>query len=769
MTSAALITQQLAEFLAVISTCPDSQSAILSGIEAAARALEAEVAAVTSEYGVVSVVGFAAGKAPETELIEVAAGTRAVVRVPGAGECRAMVARIGGTEPRRLIVARSGDDGFTTDEVSLVRGMARVLELTVESMRTLESERRQAAENARLLVTLQERQRLMEQLSAIQRAIARRAPLQQILDTITLGARDLIGADAVGLRLRDADDPSQLTLVSSCGLTEKAAKRLWRVPVAQAGVAGQAVIHDDLVVVERYGTADNAIEELVALGMTTAMAAPVHENGVVVGSLVVAAFDEDRVFGKTEQEVLQAFAEHVSLAVTDAKTLEEMYQAFHDSLTGLASRALFIDRVEHGLHVADREGNQVAVLFIDLDRFKIVNDTMGHAAGDELLIGVAQRLQACLRDTDTVARFGGDEFAVLLHGVTRDEQAEVVADRIVRAVQEPFTVSGREVFIGSSVGVAFSTSGQHDPEPLLQDADLAMYEAKRRGKGRYETFEPGLRDSLHQHVNLETDLRQAVVDEEFVLRYQPIVALPSGRMTGVEALVRWQHPKRGLIPPMDFIPLAEETGAILAIGRWVLREACRQVSQWNAGRPGQPPLSVSVNLSAKQLHQPELVGTVAEALNGVGLDPACLTLEITESLLVRDTHATMEQLRRLKELGVRLAVDDFGTGYSSLAYLRHFPVDILKIDKTFIDQLSTDPRAAALTGAIVQLGHTLNLSTVAEGVEFAEQFAELSRDGCNQGQGYYFARPLDASGISALLDEADPVLPSFTPPPAVAG
>jgi len=751
--TSALATQQLAEFLAVVSACPDAQSATRAAAERAARAVEAEVAVVLGQYGVLSSVGFAAGRLPAEALLEVAAGRRRDIEVPGAGPCPTVSAPIGGSEPRHLIVARSGDDGFTVDEISLIRGMARVLELTVETLNTLEAERRQAAENARLLVTLQERQRLLEQLSAIQRAIARRAPLQQILDTITNGAHELLGDEVIGLRLRDSDDPEMLLLVSSCGLPEDSAKVMWRVPVAEAGVAGQAVLLDDLVVVEGYEGFPHFIPEVARHGIQAAMAAPVHESGAVVGSLVVASKREDRSYSKTDQEVLTAFAEHVSLAVTDAKTLEAMHLAFHDSLTGLASRALFMDRLEHGLAVAARERSIVAVLFVDLDRFKIINDSLGHAAGDLLLMGVADRLRTCLRGSDTAARFGGDEFAVLLHDVTRPEGASVVAERIISTLREPFRISGRECFIGSSVGIAFSEPGQRDAESLMQDADLAMYDAKRKGKGRYEIFVPEMRTNLRESLNFEVDLRRALERGEFTLHYQPIVKLSSGRVAGLEALVRWQHPVRGMIPPLEFIPLAEETGLILDIGQWVLRQACGQINEWNAKRTGQPPLTISVNLSACQLRERELPAIVSTVLRETGLDPAQLVLEITESVLMQEKDEMPQRLEELKALGVRLAVDDFGTGYSSLAYLQRFPVDILKIDKSFVDELGHGPKAAAVTSAIVRLGQTLNLSTVAEGIELDAQYGELRDGGCDLGQGYFFARPMTGDQVEAMLDE----------------
>jgi len=692
-TATALATQRLAEFLAVVSGAPDVAAATRVATERAARALEAEVAVVLGGDGtVVSSVGFALGRVPEAALREVVAGTRTAVEVPGAGPCRAAVTRLDGSAPGHLLVARSGDDGFNVDEVSLLRGMARVLELTVESLRTFEAERRQAAENAWLVTSLRERQRLLEQLSHIQRAITRREPLARILDTITGAAQELFGDEAVGLRMFDPDAPDMLLLVASRGLPDEVAKRLWRVPVADRGVSSTAVRLDRLVVHNDCADDDRSVPKPIV----NAMAAPVHDSGRVVGSLGIGSFRKDRVYGAADLEVLRVFAEHVSLAVTDANTQEAMRQAYHDSLTGLASRPLFLDRLNHALARAAREGTRLAVLFVDLDRFKNVNDSLGHSAGDELLVTVAERLRAALPADHTAARLGGDEFAVVLENVTDDEEVTGVARQIIERLRAPFLLSGHEAFVDASVGIAFNTDAEDDGQDLIRSADLAMYEAKKNGRGHYEIFHPALRARFLRNLELEGALRHAVDQGAFVLHYQPIVELATGRITGVEALVRWRHAEQGLIHPPEFIPLAEDTGLILPIDRWVLGEACRQVGEWNSRRGAGRALTVSVNLSARQLQRTDLPEFVSAALARTALDPACLVLEITESLLLHDTAATMDRLRRLKALGVRVAIDDFGTGYSSLAYLRQFPVDIIKIDKSFVSGTGEGPEASAL-------------------------------------------------------------------------
>jgi diguanylate cyclase (GGDEF)-like protein len=746
-----LSTQQLAEFLAVVSSVPDVLAATRLATEGAARALEAEVAAVLGRSGVVSSVGFPAGKVPVQQLMEVVAGRQSTLDVPGAGACSTAVASFGGRVPGHLLLARSGPDGFTVEEVNLVRSMARVLELTLGMLYTLEGERRQAAENSRLLASLQERHRLLQQLSNIQQAITRRAPLQSILDTITAGAQELLGDEVVGLRLRDPDDPRMLLLVSSKGMREDLVRQLWRIPIEEAGAGGQAVLREELVVMAPYASSPYNIPQLVEAQIQTAIAAPVYENNVVVGSLVVGSYRADRVYTGGDQQVLRAFAEHVSLAVTDARTQEAMFQAHHDSLTGLASRGLFMDRLEHALACRTERAGHLAVLFVDLDRFKLVNDSRGHAVGDMLLIDVADRLRSCLRSTDTAARFGGDEFAIVLHDLGHENEAALIAKNVMAALQVPFVINGRELFISASVGIAFDSPGQPSAETLIRNADLAMYQAKNNGKARYEVFQPTMQGTLLRSLDLESDLRRAVERGEFVLHYQPIVELSDRQVKGVEALVRWMHPEHGLLPPQRFIPLAEETGLVVHIGEWVLREACRQVGTWNAQRHGLPPLTVSVNLSARQFQQAGLPSLVSAALEQTGLDPSSLILEITESLLLHDTEATMNRMQLLKGLDVRLAIDDFGTGYSSLAYLRRFPIDILKIDKSFVDEVVNGPEASAVARAIVQLGTALRLETIAEGIEAAGQLAELLDSGCRFGQGYYFSKPLERDEIAPVL------------------
>ena len=463
----------------------------------------------------------------------------------------------------------------------------------------------------------------------------------------------------------------------------------------------------------------------------------------------------DRIFSWTycpdrETDVVYLFG----VDITSRRVVEEQlrHDALHDSLTELPNRLLFMERLAHAILRGKRKESYLfAVLFLDLDRFKVINDSLGHHVGDELLILVAQRLQHCLRTEDTVARLGGDEFAILLEDIGGISDATRVAERIQAELSASVNLSGLEVFTSASIGIALSSSAYERPEYLVRNADMAMYRAKAAGQARFEVFDRAMHAHALARLQLETDLRRAVERQEFVLHYQPIISLDSGRICGVEALIRWAHPDRGMMSPDQFIPIAEETGLILPIGKWVIAEACRQVREWRERFGAEVLASVGVNLSAKQFSQADLVEQISASIERSGLPVSALQLEITESAVMENADAAVVLLGRLKALGVRISLDDFGTGYSSLSHLHRFPLDSLKIDRSFIGRIGTDDRTRQLVQTVLALAGSLGVSAVAEGIETSEQLATLREMQCGLGQGYHFARPLAPPELEGLL------------------
>jgi diguanylate cyclase (GGDEF)-like protein len=422
-------------------------------------------------------------------------------------------------------------------------------------------------------------------------------------------------------------------------------------------------------------------------------------------------------------------------------------EAFRDSLTGLANRALFMDRLAHALTRAERAGTNLAVLFLDLDRFKILNETLGHEVGDRLLVEVGHRIASCLRPEDTVARLGGDEFGLLLEETADLAGATAVAERVSAEIQRPFVVEGRDVLISASIGVALTAGGSMQPDEVLHNADLAMYQAKAEGRGRYELYQPGLSVSTRERLDLQSELRTAGARQE--------LTLATLRPVEVEALIRWDHRRRGALLPADFIALSEESGLMVPMGQWVLREACRQARAWQGDGSGTAALVVGVNLSASQFERNTLPDEIAAILRETGLPPSRLQLEVSEAVLMRDDPHMLHRLEALKNVGVRLAIDDFGTGYASLSYLKRLPVDGLKIDRSLVKGVGSDTEDTAIVRAVVTLARSLGIVVTAEGVETAEQLFQLRALGCNQGQGYYFARPVSADRLPELLSSLD--------------
>ncbi len=475
-----------------------------------------------------------------------------------------------------------------------------------------------------------------------------------------------------------------------------------------------------------------------------------------IGFFVGSAQDHaSRVTSKLRREVAIK-SETLARVANDLEARKRLdsqiaHQAFHDPVTHLANRALFANRTEHALVRAGSKKHEVAVLLIDLDDFNTVNDTLGHAQGDQVLMMVAQRLTTVIRPSDTLARLTGDEFALLLDRVATPQDAVAMAQKLIDAMSTPIKLKNRQVRVGLSAGVAYGRS-ESRVDSMLRDAGLAVKEAKSKGKNCLRVFRPEMHVALLERVKLGGELQQAIDQTQFFLVYQPIVDLQTQRIVGMEALVRWNHPKRGLIPPLEFIKLAEDTGAIVPLGTWIMKTACRQIAAWHKGRPSETPLTVTVNVSPVQLQHHAFIDDVRSALITAGLVSSSLILEITESALVDDSPENLKLFNDLKALGIRLAIDDFGTGYSSLSYLQRFPFDILKIDKSFVDGVAGGGTDVAFARTIVALGGMLNLRVLAEGIEHEAQLHALREMHCQYGQGYFFSKPLDTAAMTTLLD-----------------
>ena len=526
-----------------------------------------------------------------------------------------------------------------------------------------------------------------------------------------------------------------------------------------AAVLGTAVAVADIPAAFRSVAVDRrpAYAERLDLGRQSALPPDVKTGAVLVlpltvdhdlhGLLVVAS---DQPFAADVHTSLETLATQVALRLDNAALTEQLTEmAFRDSLTGLANRALIRDNIARALSRSHRTGRPLGLILLDLDGFKQINDSLGHEAGDDVLVALAARLRECLRLEESAGRLGGDEFAVVVEDLVDAGGAIAVAERVIDALRAPFTVSGHEMPVRASIGIALSNAEVNDPGDLLRNADVAMYRAKRRGTGSYELYELGMHAAAIGRLQMEADLRLALEREELAVHYQPIVTLDTGEITGVEALVRWHHPERGQIPPAEFIPIAEETGLILPLGHWVMTQACRQVAEWQR-LPGWESFELSVNLSPHQVDHPTLIGDVRGVLESTGLAPGTLILELTEGMLLRDMDTAAKRLAALKALGLRIALDDFGTGFSSLGYLERFPIDILKIDRSFVARVGSGDRTA-LAEVVIKLSQALHLQTVAEGIERQDQFDELRRLGCLLGQGYLIAKPVTADTVEGLL------------------
>ena len=602
------------------------------------------------------------------------------------------------------------------------------------------------------------RTRELESIVEMGRELAQSLDDRRFPDLVARHIAGAVGFDECGIYTWDRDADSLLTagyhpaerrpsLQDVYPLDEYPATR-------QVLLTGQASLIDPT-----DGSADSSeVRFLLDLGGRLMVQLPMVVNGRTIGTVELLSLSNRRLLER-QVELAQTMANEAAVMLENARLYAQVrHQAFHDDLTGLPNRALLSDRIEHALARGRRSpARLVALLFVDVDDFKVINDSFGHGVGDQVLVAVAGRLERLVRPGDTVARLSGDEFGVLLEDIVRPEDAETTAERILDAFHRPIDGTGRPIAVSVSIGVDIGSTAT-SADDLVRNADFAMYRAKALGKGRQRVYDPADREAADDGARIRSELQHAVARGELRLHYQPIVDLASGRIRLIEALVRWQHPRRGLLLPAAFVPVAEETGAIAGIGGWVLESACRQLATW---QHLQPDLGVSVNLSGVQLQGDALVGQVAATLGSTGIQPDALTLEVTETMLVADPGA-VAVLKQLKELGVGVAIDDFGTGYASISYLRRFPVDIMKIDREFTDELETAD-GAALFGGIVHLGRSLGLTIVAEGIERSTQLARIRESGCDLGQGYFFASPVDAESMTGHLAQANRAGPGARP------
>ncbi|HVE45276.1 MAG TPA: EAL domain-containing protein [Acidimicrobiales bacterium] len=841
LSAAGAAAQQLAEVLAVLASSQGEDTAAQRGIERIAECFEAEAAALVRGGGVAAVIGFALGRVPEAELLEAAAGKRQNLELPGAGTGAVVTVPVERETGTSIVLVRSGDEGFDPEELSLLRGMAKVLALALRMQRTVDT-LQQSEEHSRAILQFADDAFISMDASgcvtawnekaiktfgwseseAIGRELAdlivppryRQAHREGLARFLVTGEGAVLNQriEIEGSRADGIEIPVELAIwpVSSKGvwtfnafvrdiserrraaealerlatelrlLLESAAEGIWGVDIdgnftfvnsAAAQMLGWApeeligknshlTVHhsrpdgtpypiEDCPTYQSFRTGEGHRLDGEVLWRrdgtpfpTSYASFPLQRDGVLEGAVITCSDITDRQ--RAADALREANLRLQELASTDA-------------LTGLPNRALFSDRLDQALALARRVHNEVAVLFMDLDRFKHVNDSLGHHAGDELLLEVSRRLSAAVRDSDTVARFGGDEFAVLLGGSTSPEEAAAAAERILESFRAPFLIGGMEFFVSASVGVALWPEDCSSKVELLQHADVAMYRAKAAGGNSFEMFQPAMTVAARDRLTMENELRRALEENQLFLRYHPQVDLASGKVVGVEALVRWQHPTRGEVMPVDFIPVAEDSGLIVPMGAWVLAEACRQAVRWRTELAHRAPLRMGVNVSPRQLTDPGFAEQVTDLLLESGLPVRQLELEVTESTLITDASPALATLKVLRHRGISVAIDDFGSGYSSLGHLRRFPVDRLKLDMSFIAGLGRTggevgrQNHTALVAAAVDLAHALGISALAEGVETEEQRLALVAIGAEEAQGYLWTRPLRSADLPDWL------------------
>ena len=576
--------------------------------------------------------------------------------------------------------------------------------------------------------------------------------IEELQSEATDRLRRVLDVDITAI-LKLRPEEKEFVVEAESGLGEDTVGEL-RIPAGHQSQAGYTLATGAPIVVEDWATEDRFLKAgvLQELGVVSGVTVLIKGNGHPYGVLGAQSTTR-RTFTAEDVSYMEALANVLANAI-ERRSAEEktQHEALHDPLTGLPNRNLFLDRLQHALAQARRHKSAVAVLFLDLDQFKMVNDSLGHAAGDELLAAVAPRIEQALRPGDTVARFGGDEFAILAEDISTERGATRIAERIAEALTKPFVLRHREHFVSASVGISIA-GGNETPEALIRDADAALYRAKERGRGGYEIFDEVMRSRVIEHMQTENDLRRALQREELELHYQPIVDLRDSSVVAVEALLRWRHPERGLLGPTAFIPVAEESRLIVPIGRWVLEQACKEAARWQQNDPDSRPIGVAVNLSPRQLGSPDLLSHIEGALLDSGIEPSTLRLELTESTLLEDTAAVEASLQSLKALGVKLVLDDFGIGFSSLGYLKRLPLSAIKLDRSFVENLDTDSDDAAIVQAVAQMARALEINVVAEGVETEEQLRAVEALGCGYAQGFCLSEPVPAGEVDTLLGQ----------------
>jgi diguanylate cyclase (GGDEF)-like protein len=659
-----------------------------------------------------------------------------------------------------FVVAFGVGGGFPLNGFGLFAGACVAL-LSAWEARNQSAGRRHLAETATALSRSEESSRLQARQQSEVARFGQMAIQGTKIDELSAEAsRILTGVLEIDyggvMKLLPGGD--ELLLVAADGLPEELIGNA-RVPAdlrTQSGFAlatGQATVVDDWSKETRFPQSELQKSQ----GMQSAAIVLIKGQGQPYG-MIGAGSRKLHDFSQGDVDCMQAIANVLANAIERrASEQRTQHEALHDPLTGLPNRNLFLDRLQHALSNAARRDTAIAVLFLDLDQFKLVNDSLGHAAGDELLAAVAPRIEQALRPSDTVARFGGDEFAVLAEDIGNERGATRIAERIAEALARPFILREREHFVSASAGIAIS-AGREAPEALIRDADSALYRAKERGRGAYEIFDEVMRSRVIEHMQIENDLRRAIQRQELELHYQPVIKLRDGSVIAMEALLRWNHPDRGMVGPLAFIPVAEESRLIVPIGRWVIEQACRQAAAWQELHPDSPPVSVAVNLSARQLADPDLLSHIEGCVRANRIDPSNLWLELTETTLLDETTFVERTLESLKGLGVRLVLDDFGVGFSSLGYLKRLPLSMIKIDRSFVENLTEGSHDAAIVRAVSEMADTIGIGVVAEGVETEEQVRMASTLGCGFAQGFHFSEPVPVEHVERLLERPMPAL-----------